>query len=75
MAGSPRRLADRCVHSRLVVSPPPLGYHDVGLRQAIDPLLDEVEEHEDVVGSSVEDPIVRSSRVGSKLAELTRDLA
>ena len=75
MTCDPRRPADWCVHSGLKVCPPAVGYFDVGLRQAINPLLQEVEEHEDVVGAPVEDPIVRSPCVGSKLAELAGNLA
>ena len=75
MTCGPRRPADWCVHSRLEVSPPLVGYFDVGLRQAIDSLLEEVEKHEDVVGSPVEDAIVRSPCVGSKLAEFAIHLA
>jgi hypothetical protein len=75
MAGSPRRAADRCVHSRPIVSPALVGYLDVRRRQAINSLVQEVEEHEYVVGSPVEDPIVRSPGVGSKLVELAGNVA
>jgi hypothetical protein len=75
MAGRPRRAADRRVHSRPIVGPALVGYLDVRLRQASNPLVQEMEEHEDVVGSAVEDPIVGAPGVGSKLAELAGDLA
>jgi len=44
-------------------------------RQAINVLVQEMEEHEDVVGSPVQDPMVGSPGVGSKLAELAGNLA
>jgi hypothetical protein len=75
MTCGPRRPADWYVHSRLIVSPALVGHFDVGLRQAIDALVEEVEEDEDVVRSPVEDAIVRSPGVGSKLAELADNLA
>src|ERR1035437_4392820 len=75
MTSGSRRPAEWCLHSRLIVGPPPVRYFDLGLRQAIDALVDEMEEHEDVVRASVEDPIVRSPGVGSKLAQLAGNLA
>jgi hypothetical protein len=75
MTGGPRRAVDWCVHSRQIVSPALFGYLDIRLRQASDSFVQEVEEHQDVVGSPVEDPIVGSPGVGSKLAEIAGDLA
>src|ERR1035437_1135943 len=75
MTRGSRRQPDGCIHSRLIVGPPPVRYFDLGLRQAANALVQEMEEHEDVARASVEDPIVRSPGVGSKLAQLAGNLA
>jgi len=74
VAGGPGRSARVLVHPLTEVLEPLLRDVDVGLRQGAGPLLQCVEEDEEVAGPLVQDPIEVSPVVAAQLPELPVDL-
>ncbi len=74
MASSPGWSAGLSVHPLTKVAEPPLSNVDIDLGQPACPLLQCVEEDEQVPGPLIQDPVEVSSVVASQLAELPIDL-